>query len=765
MVQGTPCTSAEARRSKSTLGLSYFLLKHEIMPESWGRAVIVNLYKDGERTDPGNYRGIALISCLGKLYLSLWAKRLCKFAESKLREGQGGFRLGRSTVGQCITLLETLLRRKREGKPTYLYFVDFRKAFDTVWHAGLWKRLWDTGVQGKAWRIIRSLYSSIHASVRVGDKSSRFVRMKQGVRQGCPISPVLFNCFIDELSRMLDDASPPGEPYGIEAADRTLHSLLYADDVVLMAETPEKLQTLIDVVDEFCKKWHMEINLKKSQAMVVGTHGCTFCSPMSRRIGCCNRECCPWSCRGAPVKVVKLYKYLGIWFNSKLNWTDHIDYMVTKAKKRTASLGGLMNNNRVPARAKFLVWLAFVRPLLEYGGEVWKANSKQETRIESIQIQAGVKALKLNSKCNVHAVRALMHVPTLKNRRQRARLKYLVKTKTMDPSRHVRHVVELPEGKAICGQGANHHWMHRIMAIMKDEPDLERAYKRMKQSLQRNGNVLPTGLDPTLPSLDNSGDLWYSPTESWNKALDWWLKQTTLDETLTAGNARTSTLRTIIRACKDQDAVPRFPLTKHPNCGPDQIRVRLLCGTSALNSTMSRVQRGKRSPRCPGGETCTAAGHEDSAHFLLTCHTHTDLRKAYEDGLKEACTCTQEDGQENFTTCHQYFTSLNQAGKVLFMLGGPVKGRVPEAPVDALAREYVLHAYTNRSEILNSNAEDPLHIDLTKKVGGIRSFFLPVACSSSSRAHALSHTYMPRPVASRRREGSGLNDQYVMGKD
>ena len=98
-----------------------------------------------------------------------------------------------------------------------------------------------------------------------------------------------------------------------------------------------------------------------------------------------------------------------------------------------------------------------------------------------------------------------------------------------------------------------------------------------------------------------------------------------------------------------------------------------------------------------------------------------------------------------------------------------MKGRAPEAPVDALAREYVLHAYTNRSEILNNTAEDPLTIDLTKKpvkkVGGIRSYFLPVVSSSSSRAHALTHTYMPRPAASRRREGSGLNDQYVMGKD
>ena len=102
---------------------------------------MVNLYKDGEHTDPGNYRGISLISCLGKLYLGLWARRVTRFFEDHLSEGQGGFRPRRSTMDQILTLDEVLLRRQRNLQPTYLYFVDFRKAFDTVWHDGLWKRM------------------------------------------------------------------------------------------------------------------------------------------------------------------------------------------------------------------------------------------------------------------------------------------------------------------------------------------------------------------------------------------------------------------------------------------------------------------------------------------------------------------------------------------------------------------------------------------------------------------------------------------------
>ena len=127
-----------------------YLRVREAIPNEWQRSLVVNLYKEGDKADPGNYRGIALISCLGKVYLSLWARRLAAHAETRLKDGQGGFRSRRSTVDQALTLHEVLLRRKLAKKNSYCCFIDFRKAFDTVWSDGLWKRLWDEGVHGKA---------------------------------------------------------------------------------------------------------------------------------------------------------------------------------------------------------------------------------------------------------------------------------------------------------------------------------------------------------------------------------------------------------------------------------------------------------------------------------------------------------------------------------------------------------------------------------------------------------------------------------------
>ena len=693
------CGGKEMRGHLKTL--FNHLVDREVVPEGWQRAVIANLFKEGDTADPGNYRGIALISCLGKLYLSLWARRLAKHAEGVLSEAQGGFRSRRSTVDQAISVKELLLREQRAGRPTYLCFVDFRKAFDTVWHDGLWRRLWESGVKGKAWRILRSLYSSVHAQVLVGGSTTRAVRMRQGVRQGCPLSPVLFNYFVDELSKQLKASG-----YGIDFDKETLSSLLYADDVVLFAHSAEELQKLIDVVDKFCRQWHMDINIKKSEVMVVGgkstCHHCHLGRPKELVQGCCPSTCESWHCRGSPLKVVKKYKYLGIWFTSDLSWHEHVRVVLSKVARKTKALGTLFANHRVPARAKALVWLASARPNLEYGSEVWEPTAEEAKKMESAQVQAGNLMFATNSRTNAHAVRALMRVPSLALRRSRAKLVYVVKIKRMHGERLVRR---------IAGGGAVRQlqWSNEIQQIIAGDAGLRRAAERVNQCMQRNGNVLPEGLDPTLPDTD--GKPCYDPVDRWTKAVDWWTKVQSLEATKKAGRASVrTTLHVLLRACEGEKTVPQFPLTRRPNGGPDQIRLRFLGGTSALRITMAKVQHGT-SAECPHGCGVT----EDLPHFLLRCKAYDDLRAQFRVQMETRCTCRQRLGEKSHDkrSCPDFFQRLNDTGKTLFMLGGPVDQRQPESEVDAAAREYVQTAYERRSALLNSLAADPLVADLT----------------------------------------------------
>jgi hypothetical protein len=351
----------------------------------------------------------------------------------------------------------------------------------------------------------------------------RWVKIRQGVRQRCPLSPTLFNCFIDELSKELQAAG-----VGVEVGERLVHSLLYADDVVLMAESPEDLQVLIDVVDSFCRKWRMDINLKKSEAMVANE----------------NPAGAPdyaWYCRGKKLKVVLQYKYLGIWFNWNLDWNFHIDYMVGKAKKRTASMLKLLANSRIAVKAKLLVWLSYVRPLLDYGCEVWDANSSQMKRIESVQHKAGVLAFKVNEHTSRHAVRALMGCTSLERRHLGYKLRYLLKLLSMEEKRLTRYVITLGTSKKIRKGPGNKHWISVVQSIIKDDDSLEVGYEKLLEAAGRNGGTVPT--EPEW--LDESCVLHHR--KEWENRIESWIHKGEIEEVKQKSQEPRSTLLLIAK--------------------------------------------------------------------------------------------------------------------------------------------------------------------------------------------------------------------------
>src|SRR3954464_11962703 len=162
-------------------------------PRSGPGGVIFPLYKEGDNRDPLNYRGITLLSIVGKVYNRVLTERLVRFAERQgIVEEQGGFRPGRGTEDQLLVLTE-ILRGRGSHRTTYTAFIDVKKAYDTVWRNGLWKRMWDEGVRGKMWRVVKEMYSTVQSAVLVGDEQTEWFDLSTGVRQGCVMSPILFS--------------------------------------------------------------------------------------------------------------------------------------------------------------------------------------------------------------------------------------------------------------------------------------------------------------------------------------------------------------------------------------------------------------------------------------------------------------------------------------------------------------------------------------------------------------------------------------------
>ena len=188
------------------------------------------------------------------------------YVEAILAEEQAGFRPGCSTVEQVFALKMLIQHRieKKDGK-VFAVFIDYKKAFDRVWHDGLFSVLQQYGVPRKLINIIRDLYSKAKSCIRVNNNLTDWFETTIGVRQGCLLSPDLFNVF---LKNILAEAFEGCKKLGINVDDYKLKDFRFADDIALIADSENDLQTLIERENDVSKKYGMEISIPNTKAMI-----------------------------------------------------------------------------------------------------------------------------------------------------------------------------------------------------------------------------------------------------------------------------------------------------------------------------------------------------------------------------------------------------------------------------------------------------------------------------------------------------------------
>ena len=177
------------------LGKLYALiLKEECMPMKWREGLIVSLFKKGDKEEPGNYRGITLLSVVRKVFCKILNYPLTQHLDKsvKIHEGQTSFRAGRCCINKNFTLNQLIQCRLKEGKKTFSFFLDIQKAYDLVWRNGLWLKLWNMWVKGKMWCVIKTMYNSSRSAILSDGEKSPTFSDKQGVAQGCSLSPIFF---------------------------------------------------------------------------------------------------------------------------------------------------------------------------------------------------------------------------------------------------------------------------------------------------------------------------------------------------------------------------------------------------------------------------------------------------------------------------------------------------------------------------------------------------------------------------------------------
>ena len=357
------------------------------LPQDMRDANIVTLYKNkGDRGDCNNYRGISLLSIVGKVYARVVLNRLQKLADRIYPESQCGFRAERSTVDMIFSLRQLQEKCREQHKPLYMAFIDLTKAFDLVSREGLFKVLAKIGCPPKLLQIIQSFHDNMKGTVQFDGSTSDAFSIRSGVKQGCVLAPTLFGIFFSVVLRHAFGTSTEGiylrtrsdgrlfNLARLKAKSKTreaiIRDMLFADDAAVCAHSEEQLQILMDHFSRACEDFSLTISLKKTQVMAQEA------DPPNININ------------NYTLEVVHQFVYLGSTICDNVSIDAEINKRIGKAATTMARLTErVWNNNMLTISTKVAVFHACVLSTLLYGSESWTVYASQEKKLNTFYMR------------------------------------------------------------------------------------------------------------------------------------------------------------------------------------------------------------------------------------------------------------------------------------------------------------------------------------------------------------------------------------------
>lgn len=222
-------------------GILSRMLETGRIPKDWCRGRMLFLYKGaGERSNFASYRPITVTPVLYRVYAQVLRRRIQAWAEREglLGELQNGFRRRRCIEDNLFILTQCVELARAEGRQLWAAFLDLEKAYDTVQHATLWDVLRTKGLPEEVVRRLQALYTDTEVVVEWQGSYSRPVPIGRGLRQGCPLSPLLFMLLLGDLEKDLEGSESGFDVSYMEdgrTVNQRLPGLMYVDDIVVTA--------------------------------------------------------------------------------------------------------------------------------------------------------------------------------------------------------------------------------------------------------------------------------------------------------------------------------------------------------------------------------------------------------------------------------------------------------------------------------------------------------------------------------------------------
>lgn len=322
-------------------------LQAGIFPDEMKIAKVIPIYKNGDKQLLNNYRPISLLPQFSKILEKLFMDRLDSFINKHhlLNKHQYGFRPKRSTSMAVIELIDSISNATDSSEFTVGVFIDLSKAFDTIHHATLLKKLYRYGIRGTAYTWLKSYLTNRKQYVHLNGANSDIQMVSYGVPQGSVLGPKLFILFINDICDVLQN----------------VNCVLFADDTSLYASGPE-LEQLLNAVEndlKILKKWfdinQLSLNINKTNFILFGNKKIKI--PIKLSID------------DRAIEQVNQTKFLGVIIDDKLNWKAHIDNLKRKISKTIAILHKVKYS--VNKKSLHTLYCSLLLPYLTYCVEVW----------------------------------------------------------------------------------------------------------------------------------------------------------------------------------------------------------------------------------------------------------------------------------------------------------------------------------------------------------------------------------------------------------
>ena len=331
------------------------------VPNDWKIANIVPIFKKGSRNEISNYRPISLTSVVGKLLEKIIKTNIWDHLDKRnlILDSQHGFVTGRSCQTNLLEFMEFLTGHVDKGEAVDVIYLDFCKAFDKVPHGRLVSKLKKYGIGFRIITWIEEWLNDRKQRVIINGTKSSWKLVKSGVPQGSVLGPLLFLIYINDIDLGINSKIS-------KFADDTKIARVVNDWV-----DSSRLQRDLHKLETWAQKWQMEFNSTKCKVLHIGSKNCMFNYDMD----------------GKWLENITEEKDLGVYIRNDLS----VSKQCLTARNRANSMLGVINRN-VSYKSKEVIsklYNSYVRPLLEYGVQVWCPYNKQDINmLEGVQRRA-----------------------------------------------------------------------------------------------------------------------------------------------------------------------------------------------------------------------------------------------------------------------------------------------------------------------------------------------------------------------------------------